>query len=385
MLYNVFDRKAISKFISQDAICKGYSIHLPNGRNIWEALINCLLDCFYAEFGDIKIIDTVPQISESSKLLDFYGDHFDRIENRIPCICNVNGNKVFATTDALPYLYSKLYLSNYLFSTYTVVRPRSFAVKPFLREEFIRYFQFVFAIEECDLRCSIDKIRTATIRFFERIRIPVVLVDRHSDSYYLKKSCFHSVWANLNIESVLQCGILRKSFDYGSGYKKRVIDIGGAQRLLASFIYVNSDSHGLFLPYYMRNFDIIIKSPKKSAILDEFVRCVNNVGGRINYVSSDLSLRVIRRIAIKESALAIVVQRVIDGKVFLTIYNRDMTKSEVVTIADVEDWIAKKYNLIERMPSDLQNSIICSRIKEGKLYLRKGSKNYKIINDGLFN
>ena len=45
-----------SNFIFQDAICKGYSIHSSRCLEIWELLLNCLLECFQEEFGEIKIL-----------------------------------------------------------------------------------------------------------------------------------------------------------------------------------------------------------------------------------------------------------------------------------------------------------------------------------------
>ena len=294
-------------------------------------------------------------------------------------------NKEYITTDALPYLVSKLNEADNLFSTYTVVRPRSFAVKPFLREEFIRYFQFIISFDENDMANGIEKIMKATNTFFERTRLSVTLVDRHSDSYYLKKSCFHSIWMNGNVESILQCGIIRKRFETMSGKDRIVVDIGGAQRLLASFIYANSDMYGLFLPYYMRDYDIIIRYNNKTEVINSFIKNVTDANYRVKLCPGDLSLKKIKKIAIEESAVAIVTQRMVNGNDFLTIYNRDMSKSDIVTDWDVTEWILKKYPILERLSYEKQYCVIRSRIIGDILYYKNGNKGYTIVREGLFN
>ena len=383
-MYEVFDRKAVSNYIFQDAICKGYSIHSPSAVSLWEMLLNNLLECFVEELGEIKVINTVPSLIDSNILTEFYGDYFYRIENRIPDFVDDEGNRRFITTDELPYLVSRLKQSDILFSAYTVVRPRSFAVKPFLREEFIRYFQFVISSDKMNIDKCIENIKRAAIRFFKQIRVSVILVDRNSDSYYSKKSCFHSVWMNGNIESVLQCGILRKRFDSLSGKDRIIIDIGGAQRMLASFIYTNSDMHGLFLPYHMRNVDIIIRSNKKTNILNKFEKIVSAVDCRLKIIYDNMPLKKIKKMAIAESVLAIVVQRVSEGKEFLTVYNRDMTKTDIYIDRNIEEWIKHKYNIIENLPYDKQVAIINSQVDEKNSNFRKGNKSYSIIKEGLF-
>lgn len=384
-MYNVLNRKTVSDFIFQDEIYRGFSIHSPKGVALWEMLLNCLLECFDEELGDIKIIRCVPQIIRSDFLSDFYEDHFYRIENRIPCMKTDEGHPLFMTTDELPYLFSNLDKGNTLFSTYTVVRPRSFAVKPYLREEFIRYFQFLVSADVNELDDTIERVKNASVRFFERIRIPVVLVDRHSDSYYFKKSCFHSVWLNGNIESVLQCGILRKKTDASSGKGRAVIDVGGAQRLLASFIYANSDSYGLFLPYYLRDYDVIIRGGTQTKLTDTLTKSLRGIGGRIEFSPDSFQLKEIKRIAIEESAIAIAVPRKADGKEFLTIYNRDMTKSDLYSDHDVTEWITQKYKALEQLTYDKQTSMIRSRIRGEKLYFKNSHKSYTIVREGLFN
>ena len=383
-MYEVFNRKTVSNYIFQDAICKGYSIHSLSAVSLWEMLLNSLLECFADELGEIKVINTVPSLIDSNVLTEFYGEHFYRIENRIPNFDDDKGNRQFIITDELPYLVSRLKQSDKVFSAYTVVRPRSFAVKPFLREEFIRYFQFVISSDKMNIDKCIGNIKRAAIRFFKQVRISVVLVDRHSDSYYLKKSCFHSAWMNGNIESVLQCGILRNHFDSVSGKDRIIIDVGGAQRMLASFIYTNSDTHGLFLPYHMRKVDIIIRSDRKTDILSKFEKIVSGVGCRIKVIYDDMPLKKIKKMAIAESAIAIVVQRVSEGKEFLTVYNRDMTKTDIYIDCNIGEWIKQKYNVIENLAYDKQISIINSQIDEKKTTLRKGNKCYSIIKDGLF-
>ncbi len=384
-MYDVFNRKTVANYIYQDGICKGYSIHLPKGVALWEKILNSLLECFGEEFDGIKIINTVPPMCNSKLLTNFYAEHFYRIENRIPCVNDRKSNKEYITTDALPYLVSKLNEADNLFSTYTVVRPRSFAVKPFLREEFIRYFQFIISFDENDMANGIEKIMKATNTFFERTRLSVTLVDRHSDSYYLKKSCFHSIWMNGNVESILQCGIIRKRFETMSGKDRIVVDIGGAQRLLASFIYANSDMYGLFLPYYMRDYDIIIRYNNKTEVINSFIKNVTDANYRVKLCPGDLSLKKIKKIAIEESAVAIVTQRMVNGNDFLTIYNRDMSKSDIVTDWDVTEWILKKYPILERLSYEKQYCVIRSRIIGDILYYKNGNKGYTIVREGLFN
>ena len=383
-MYEILNRNNVSNYIIQDAICKGYSIHSSKCLELWELLLNCLLECFQEEFGEIKIINKVPQLLNSNLLYNFYEDHFCRIEDRIPIIIDDEGNRIFVTTDELPFLFSNLNKGNALFSTYTVVRPRSFAVKPYLREEFIRYFQFVFASRECELGEVIKRVKLATNRFFLKIRMPVVLVDRHSDSYYSTKSCFHSVWMNGNIESVLQCGLLRKRFVTSSNESKFVIDVGGAQRLLAAFIFANSDSYGLFLPHSLRDYDVIVRQTDSMKLLDQFKEHFSKVGGRIKIIRDDIRLKKIKRISIKESAVAIIVQRRIKGNDFLTIYNRDMTKTDIHIDNELQMWRSKKYVFLDKAPYYKQNAIIQSKIHDEKLFFKSSNKSYAVIRDGLF-
>lgn len=374
----------MADIIFSDAICRGYSIHSPMAIALWEMLLNCLLECFREELGSIEIINAVPQMINADFLSEFYGDRFCRIENRIPAFED-DGKRLFITTDELPYLFSSLEKADRVFSTYTVVRPRSFAVKPYLREEFIRYFQFVISTDIYLLDEVVEKIKNAALRFFGQIRLPVVLVDRHSDSYYSQKSCFHSAWLNGNIESVLQCGVLKKRFDNGRGESKVVIDVGGAQRLLASFIYANSDTHGLFLPYSMRDYDVIISSVENTDILDIFISRSRDVGCRIKLLNDKSPLKKIRNSAITESALAIVVQRKVDNKDFLTIYNRDMTKMDMFFETDINEWLNQKYIDLEKSTCDKQFSLIHSRIRGDRLYYKNGSSSYALVKEGLFN
>lgn len=382
--YNICNGKITPEYIINDAICKGFPIHTPKAKAIWEMLLNCLLESIREEFDALQIIYTLPHILPTQYLAGFYNDRFSRIEERIPYFINEEGVKMSVLTDALPYLFSKLDEGNVLFSTYTVVRPRSFGVKPFLRDEFIRYFQFVISLDEKKLDKNLEKIEKAIFRFFDHIRIPVVKVNRHSDSYYLKKSCLHALWMNGNVESVLQCGILRKRYESNSANGKIVIDVGGAQRLLATFIYNNSDTHGLFLPHHLRDFDIIIRSDQTTELLDLFTESVSGIGGRLKYVPEHLPLNKIKRMAITESAIAIVVKRIVDNRNFLTIYNRDMTLTNLYSNQDVADWISQKYDIMERMPFEQQQKQIYSRINQNELYF-KTNKHYPLIKNGLFN
>ena len=88
--------------------------------------------------------------------------------------------------------------------------------------------------------------------------------------------------------------------------------------------------------------------------------------------------------AIAESVLAIVVQRVSEGKEFLTVYNRDMTKTDIYIDRNIEEWIKHKYNIIENLPYDKQVAIINSQVDEKNSNFRKGNKSYSIIKEGLF-
>ena len=383
-MYDVFNRKIVTDFIYQDGICKGYSIHFPRAVRLWNNLLNCLLECFSEEFSDIKIINNVPPMYGYDFLSNFYGKHFYRLENRIPTMIDDTNSKVFITTDALPYLTSKLNNSDAVFSSYTVVRPRSFAVKPFLREEFIRYFQFVIATDEKDLSVTINKIFNAANMFFNRTRIATVIVDRHSDSYYLKKSCYHSVWMNGNIESVLQCGILKKHFDTVSGTERVVIDIGGAQRLLATFIYNNSDKYGLFLPYHLRDYDIVVRADQNTKIIERFVKYAIAAGYRVKICPANLPLKKAKNIAVEESVLAVVAQRKVAGNDFLTIYNRDMSISNIHTDSEITEWIHNYCSALESLSYRKQKTIIDSKITNQVLYYKNEKKGYTVIQEGLF-
>lgn len=382
--YNIYNGKIISEYILNDAICKGFPIHTPKAKAIWELLLNCLLERIHEEFGTIHIIHDLPHTIPTWYLAGFYNDRFSRIEERIPYFTNEEGVKMSVLTDALPYLFSKLDEGNVLFSTYTVVRPRSFGVKPLLRDEFIRYFQFIISLDEKKLDENLERLEKAIFRFFDDIRIPVVKVDRHSDSYYLKKSCLHALWINGNIESVLQCGILRKRHESKSANGKVVIDVGGAQRLFATFIYNNSDTHGLFLPHHLRDCDVIIRSDQAIELLDLFTENVCGIGGRLKYIPEHLPLNKIKSMAISESAIAIAVKRIVDNRQFLTMYNRDMTVTNLYSNQDVAEWISQKYDIIERMPFEQQQKQIFSRINQNELYF-KTNKHYTLIKEGLFN
>ena len=382
--YKIFNGKIISEYILKDAICKGFAIHTPSARAIWEMLLNNLLDNIRKEFETVQIVRFQPQIVPTEFLADFYNDRFSRIEDRIPNFTNDQGIKMSVITDALPFLFSKLNEGNVLFSTYTVVRPRVFGLKPFLRDEFIRYFQFEVTSDENNLDENLEKLEKAIFQFFDNIRIPIVKVDRHSDSYYLKKSCLHALWMNGNVESVLQCGILRKRYKSKSANGKIVIDVGGAQRLLATFIYNNSDIHGLFLPHHLRDYDIIIRSDRATELLDLFTKSVCGIGGRLKYVPENLSLSKIKRMAISESVIAIAVKRIVNNQEFLTIYSRDMTATNLYSDQDVTEWVSKKYRILERIPFEQQQKQIMSRINQDKLYF-KTNKYYTLIKNGLFN
>ena len=382
--YKIFNGKILSEYFLKDAIYRGFAIHTPSARTIWEMLLNKLLDNIREEFDNIQIIHFQPQTVPTEFLADFYNDCFSRIEDRIPHFTNEQGVKMSVMTDALPYLFTKLDEGDVLFSTYTSVRPRVFGLKPLLRDEFIRYFQFIVSLDEKKLDENLGKLEKAIFRFFDEIRIPVVKVDRHSDSYYLKKSCLHALWMNGNVESVLQCGILRKRHESKLANGKVVIDMGGAQRLLATFIYNNSDTHGLFLPHHLRDCDIIIRSDQAIELLDLLTESVCGIGGRLKYVPEHLPLSKIKRMAISESAIAIAVKRIVDDRKFLTIYNRDMTVTNLYSNQDVADWISQKYSIIERMPFEQQQKQIFSRIDHDKLYF-KTNKQYTLIKNGLFN
>lgn len=382
-LYTIYNKRIISEYLLKDAICKGFSIHTPKALSIWEMLLNCLLECFHNEFGEISIVRTLPQTTPIQFLEDFYNDRFNRIEERIPYYTNRQGERMSVVTDALPYLFSKLGDSEVLFSTYTVVRPRTFGVKALLRDEFIRYFQFIITADVNSREELLNKLGNAISSFFYKTRIAYVAVDRHSDSYYLKKSCMHALWLNGNIESILQCGIIKKREDSMRANGKIVIDVGGAQRLLAMFIYNNSDSFGLFLPYSLRDYDIIIRAEHKTDILKFYAENASSMGCRIKYVPEDLSLNKVKEIAISDSAIAIVVKRKVNEKNFITIYNRDMTSSDLFSNEDVMEWISHKAYFLEKNLYQQQQIQIQSKIVNDNLYYKK-NKYYRLIKKGIF-
>lgn len=384
-LYNLFNKNIFSDYFLKDVVYKGYPLHMPRAIEIWEMLLNSLLASIREEFGKVQIVTDLPQTIPTRYLSIFYNDRFNRIEERIPNFTNKQGDKISIMTDALPYLFSKLEEGDVFFSTYNVVRPRNIGVKPLLRDEFIRYFQFVISSNNNSLAQNIEKLEKAIRRFFYNVRISTITVDRHSDSYYLKKSCLHATWINGNIESVLQCGILKKQYELKSGETKSVIDVGGAQRLLATFIYNNSDIHGLFLPHHLRDYDIIIRSEHMNDALLRFCKYVCNMGCKLKYIPENVPLKRIKRIAISASAIAIVVKRTIANHEFLTIYNRDMTVTNLYSNIDIENWFSKKYNAIEMFPYVQQTSHIMSRVYQNELYLRKTKKCYTINSNGLFN
>lgn len=382
--YTIFNNRIISEHFLNDVVGKGFTIHTPEAIAIWEMLLNNLLDNIREEFGSVQIIRVQPQTIPTDFLASFYDERFSRIEDRIPNFTDEQGTQMSVVTDALPYLISKLDKENILFSTYTVVRPREFGLKSLLRDEFIRYFQFVISSDENNLDESLGKLEKAIFHFFDTIRISVVNVDRYSDSYYLKKSCLHALWINGNVESVLQCGILRKRHESKSSNPKVVIDVGGAQRLLATFIYNNSDTHGLFLPHQLRTYDIVIRSEQMTDLLIFFTESLFGIGGRPKYVPEHMPLSKIKRIAISESAIAIVVKRIVDNQEFLTIYNRDLTVTNLYSNRDITEWISNKFNILEKSPFEQQQMQIMSRINQDKLFF-KSNKSYMIIKNGLFN
>lgn len=81
--------------------------------------------------------------------------------------------------------------------------------------------------------------------------------------------------------------IVKKKIDSASEKDKFVIDVGGAQRMLATFIYANSDSQGLLLPYDMRTVDIIIRIGVETTILKAFERIVASFGCRVKRVNGN--------------------------------------------------------------------------------------------------
>lgn len=379
----VFNNKYISSFIIPNEICKGFSIHSLQGIIIWEKILNTLIGSFEKEFSKVSIVKNLPVTCDIKLLKSFYGDKFYRISDRIPFYVDYNHKKKQIITDELPFLSRYVAEKKCIFATYSVVRPRSFAVKTFLREEFIRYFQIIVSFKDDEKKLILDKISKALTMFFEKLNINVVLVDRASDSYYEKKSCYHAVWLNGHIESILQCGLLKNK---STKNDKFLIDIGGAQRLLATFLFANSDSSGLYLPKFFRDFDVMLVSKKHSNFLDQIIKCCNESDIRVlkNDKLGIVPINKIKFIAKQNSLNAILIQRIVENKEFITIYTRDNAKTDIYTIKDLQVWINRTYYDIENESQAMQKEIIDSHIHKNKLYPTESYKSYNIISEGLF-
>lgn len=72
---------------------QGYSVHSAVAISVWEKLLNCLIECFTNELGEIELLDKLPMLIDSKILIDFYGEHFYRIKDRIPSIRYSDGHE----------------------------------------------------------------------------------------------------------------------------------------------------------------------------------------------------------------------------------------------------------------------------------------------------
>ena len=138
-------RSEIEKYIYPNYFSKGYPLLTPKINDIWADILNILIECFEKEFKDIKIVNTLPLTYDINFLSKFYGKYFNKIEEMIPRYQKDDNKEKALLTDKLPVVVN--YINNKkidnLISTYTVVRPRSFGLRTYLYEEFIRYFQLI--------------------------------------------------------------------------------------------------------------------------------------------------------------------------------------------------------------------------------------------------
>ena len=389
--YGLHNEKLLASYIYPNFLFKGYSLHTSEINEIWTNVMNILIECIEEKIGSVSIVNTLPSFCNAKELSIFYGNYFHRIEDRIPSFLGNNNEKYFLVTDKLPFAAKYLRERNIkgLFTTYTVVRPRSFALKPFLREEFIRYFQLIVSSKSKDKQRFITEIYSALSEFFKRINLHVVLANRPSESYYEKKSCFYAIWPNKRVVSVLQCGLLREEVVktiFSSNDNSFILDIGGAQRLMASWLYANSDIYGIIYPEDFRKYDIMLSMKKRTKMNDQVIELCKKRNLRV-LVDDSLGTKKINRIrniAYKEGAWALLIQRIYNGEEFYNVFFRNGKSIKINSINKVNKWLTLLSDSIKNEAIESQKQIFKNQIQNGILFPSMNNKGLSIINEGLF-
>lgn len=360
-------------------------------NELWSDIMNVFIECIEDYVGPVSIDNALPSYCNIEDLENFYGNYFYRIKDRMPTFIGHENERCVLITDKLPFVTKHLCKqdTSILLSTYTVVRPRSFALKPFLREEFIRYFQIVISSKRVNKEITLVKIKNALLAFFKRINLHVVLVNRPSKSYYESKSCFYAVWPNGTSVSILQCGVLQHDVSkifLPSGDDSFILDIGGAQRLLASWIYANSDTKGIIFPEEFRSDDIVFAAKSQNDINDCFIDALAKHKIR---VSCDYSLGVrsigkIKRSAYDKSVYALFIQRCIGDKYFYVVFFRNGESVTINSISELDKFIRLKGESKKNVTITSQIKLLDKCTKREMFYPKPNGNSFDLINEGLF-
>lgn len=384
-------RSEIEKYIYPNFFSKGYPLITIKLNEIWAKMLNILINCFEKEFGNISVVNTLPLTSNMDLLSRFYGKYFNKLEDQIPVFIDSNNDKKVLLTDKLPLAVN--YLKNNkidnLITTYTVVRPRSFGLQTYLYEEFIRYFQLLISTVKYDEDEYTKKIRNALTDFFKKINLYVVLGGRPSESYYVKKSTFFSVWFDNRITDILQCGLLRESVVesvYISNKSRLIMDIGGSQRLITSWLYANSDSIGLKFPYEMRQYDILFAIKETTVMSKKVVELCENKNFRILIDQSlgKKKFNQIKNLGYNESVDVLILQRKENGKEFYNVFFRDGKTETVDSIAKIEFLLSKLHKMYDNILMNKQGETFKKYVEGINISPSTYFGRLPIVNEGIF-
>lgn len=381
-------KSEIEKYIYPNYFAKGYPLLTTKVNEIWANILNILINCFEKEFNDITIVNNLPLTYDMTFVSRFYGKYFKKIEEMIPTYINDNNVKKVLLTDKLPAVVSYLKdnkLDN-LIATYSVVRPRSFGLRTYLYEEFIRYFQMIVSTEQYNEREFTQKIRKALEEFFSRINLHVVLCGRISESYYSKKSTYFSVWLDNRITDILQCGLLRKNVVesiYILDKPRLIMDIGGTQRLITAWIYANSDKFGLKFPREMRQYDILLEVKQETEINKKILELCKEKGYRVLLDKSlgKQKINKIRNLGYSQSVDILLLQRIQGKKEFYNLYYRDGRK---ITIDSLEKLINILNQMYDNTIVKRQKEIMDTYIEDGQIYPSTYFGKLPVMDDNLF-
>ena len=381
-------RSEIEKYIYPNYFSKGYPLLTPKINDIWADILNILIECFEKEFKDIKIVNTLPLTYDINFLSKFYGKYFNKIEEMIPRYQKDDNKEKALLTDKLPVVVN--YINNKkidnLISTYTVVRPRSFGLRTYLYEEFIRYFQLIISTDKLEKKEFTRKIKSSLEEFFRKINLEVILAGRISESYYSNKSTFFSIWLDDRITDILQCGLLRKNVVdsiFTSDKKIRfVMDIGGSQRLITAWIYANSDKLGLKFPKAMRQYDILLEVKSPTELSQKIMNYCKENKIRVLFDESlgKKKINKIRNLGYSQSVDILLLQRNRDGKEFYEVFYRNGDKRLISNINELKDC----YNNYEDIFLVNQKKIIKNHINNQKIHPSTYFGDLPVMNDNLF-